>query len=84
MTASVTSGYSSITIYLDDELFQQLLINHQLLTTINISEAYFRPKTHVHVHNHSNGHIKAYVQDMMTFAGERTDLDLRFVMNLTV
>ncbi len=83
MTMPVASGYSSITIYLDDELFQQLLTNHQLLTTIDISEAYFRSKTYVHVHNHTNGHIKAFVERLMTF-NRGTEIDLRFVMNMTV
>ena len=83
-TLLTAPAYSSVTIYLDDDVFQELFQSGHLTTAVNVRHAPIQPSTYIHVHNHKNGHITAYVDSIEYLENEQAKISMSFVMNLTV
>jgi len=84
MAEVLTPGYSSITIYLDSVLLDKLYLAGRLKTSISHSEIPIKPRTYVHVHDHGKRHAKVYIQSLVNCADGQVEVELVFVMNLTV
>lgn len=77
-------AYSSVTIYLDNDVFQKLIQEGHIWVNVNLKESPIQPTTYVHVHDHRNGHITAYIDSLEYTKGQEAKINMTYAINLTV
>ena len=80
----IAPAYSSVTIYLDDDVFQKLIKEGHIWVNVNLEKVPIQPTTYVHVHDHQNGHLTAYIDSLEYAKSREAKINMTYAMNLTV